>query len=176
MYWRSTGCPITLCVRRSPVFENKWISWPSVQTDDVGVVGSALSNEYSLIAEHFGLSSTEVCELARSGIDTIFGGDEEKERLRRLMWWWRWKVYGWDIRRLASHHNAAVCSSYFYSFIEEYTENTKFRGNRVHKWRLMHLSDIIRTAFSLSVATQINPFKFEWNISCLCSIEARSLR
>jgi len=23
MYWRSTGCPITLCVRRSPVFENK---------------------------------------------------------------------------------------------------------------------------------------------------------
>ncbi|OBT66773.1 hypothetical protein VE03_04020 [Pseudogymnoascus sp. 23342-1-I1] len=68
MYWKGTGCPITLC------------------TDDVGVVGSALSNEYALIAEHFGLEPREVYELARSGIETIFGGDDEKERLRKLMW------------------------------------------------------------------------------------------
>lgn len=56
------------------------------QTDDVGIVGSALSNEYALIAEHFGLNAAEVCELARSGIETIFGGEEEKERLRKVMW------------------------------------------------------------------------------------------
>ncbi|KFY15552.1 hypothetical protein V492_01916 [Pseudogymnoascus sp. VKM F-4246] len=42
MYWKGTGCPITLC------------------TDDVGVVGSALSNEYALIAEHFGLEPEEL--------------------------------------------------------------------------------------------------------------------
>ncbi|KFY64150.1 hypothetical protein V496_03448 [Pseudogymnoascus sp. VKM F-4515 (FW-2607)] len=68
MYWKGTGCPITLC------------------TDDVGVVGSALSNEYALIAEHFGLEPREVYELAQSGIETVFGGDDEKERLRKLMW------------------------------------------------------------------------------------------
>ncbi|KAK6581468.1 hypothetical protein PZA11_006159 [Diplocarpon coronariae] len=67
-WWRGTGCPIAL------------------STDDVGVFGSRLSNEYALITEHFGLSRTEVCDLARSAVDTIFGGDEEKARLRGLMW------------------------------------------------------------------------------------------
>lgn len=57
-----------------------------MQTDDVGVVGSALSNEYALIAEHFSLQPKEVYELAQSGIETIFGGDDEKDRLRKLMW------------------------------------------------------------------------------------------
>ncbi|KAM7222363.1 hypothetical protein V8F06_002141 [Rhypophila decipiens] len=55
-------------------------------TDDVGVFGSPLSNEYALVAEHFGLSRSEICALARQGIDVIFSGEEEKERLRRLMW------------------------------------------------------------------------------------------
>lgn len=45
-----------------------------------------MSNEYVLIAEHFGLEPREVYELAQSGIETIFGGDDEKERLRKLMW------------------------------------------------------------------------------------------
>ncbi|CAL3969245.1 unnamed protein product [Diplocarpon coronariae] len=67
-WWRGTGCPIAL------------------STDDVGVFGSRLSNEYALVTEHFGLSRTEVCDLARSAVDTIFGGDEEKARLRGLMW------------------------------------------------------------------------------------------
>jgi len=56
------------------------------KTDDVGVFGSPLSNEYVLIKQHFGLSDEEVKKLARSGIECIFGGDEEKERLRQLMW------------------------------------------------------------------------------------------
>ncbi|KAK0623586.1 hypothetical protein B0T14DRAFT_602133 [Immersiella caudata] len=55
-------------------------------TDDVGVFGSPLSNEYALVAEHFGLGRAEICVLARRGIDTIFGGDGEKERLRQIMW------------------------------------------------------------------------------------------
>ncbi|KAK0736823.1 hypothetical protein B0T21DRAFT_437484 [Apiosordaria backusii] len=57
-----------------------------LSTDDVGVFGSPLSNEYALVAKHFGLSRQEICDLARRGIDVIFGGEEEKERLRRIMW------------------------------------------------------------------------------------------
>lgn len=67
-WWRNTGCPITLC------------------TDDVGVFCSNLTNEYSLIAEHFGLDRQQICALARSGIDAIFGTGEDKERLREVMW------------------------------------------------------------------------------------------
>ena len=52
----------------------------------MGVFGSSLSNEYALIAEHFGLDRKEICELSRSCIDTVFGSEEDKERLRALMW------------------------------------------------------------------------------------------
>ncbi|KAH6693720.1 adenosine deaminase [Plectosphaerella plurivora] len=58
----------------------------SLGTDDVGVFGSPLSNEYRLAAEHFGLSDDQTRKLARGGIDSIFGGDEEKQRLREIMW------------------------------------------------------------------------------------------
>ena len=56
------------------------------QTDDVGVFGSPLSNEYRLVAQHFNLDRGQICALARQGIEAIFGGDEEKQRLRELMW------------------------------------------------------------------------------------------
>lgn len=55
------------------------------QTDDVGVFGSPLSNEYRLVAEHFGLSESQIRALARKGIEVIFGGPEEKQRLREIM-------------------------------------------------------------------------------------------
>ncbi|KAG5928545.1 hypothetical protein E4U42_000462 [Claviceps africana] len=58
----------------------------SLGTDDVGVFGSPLSNEYQLVAQHFDLNRAQICELARQGIDGIFGGDEEKQRLREIMW------------------------------------------------------------------------------------------
>ncbi|KXH50287.1 adenosine deaminase [Colletotrichum nymphaeae SA-01] len=58
----------------------------SLGTDDVGVFGSPLSNEYRLVAEHFKLSRDEICALARRGIETIFADETEKERLRQLMW------------------------------------------------------------------------------------------
>ncbi len=57
-----------------------------LQTDDVGVFGSPLSNEYALVAQHFGLSRAEICALVRKGIDVIFGGEEEKARLRKILW------------------------------------------------------------------------------------------
>lgn len=55
------------------------------QTDDVGVFGSPLSNEYRLVAEHFGLSEPQIRALARKGIEVIFAGPEEKQRLREIM-------------------------------------------------------------------------------------------
>jgi adenosine deaminase len=44
-----------------------------------------VSNEYRLVAEHFGLTEPEIRALARKGIDVIFGGAEEKQRLRDIM-------------------------------------------------------------------------------------------
>ncbi|KAG9252607.1 uncharacterized protein F5Z01DRAFT_219891 [Emericellopsis atlantica] len=58
----------------------------SLGTDDVGVFGSELSDEYRLAAEHFGLDQKQICALARQGIEAIFGGEDEKERLRQVMW------------------------------------------------------------------------------------------
>ncbi|KAK4140524.1 uncharacterized protein C8A04DRAFT_14886 [Dichotomopilus funicola] len=57
-----------------------------LSTDDVGVFESPLSNEYALVAKHFGLNRAEICTLVRRGIDVIFGGDKEKERLREILW------------------------------------------------------------------------------------------
>jgi adenosine deaminase len=57
-----------------------------VQTDDVGVFGSPVSNEWRLIEEHFKLSKEQIFGLARKGIDVIFSGDEDKTRLREIMW------------------------------------------------------------------------------------------
>ncbi|KAL2075591.1 hypothetical protein VTL71DRAFT_534 [Oculimacula yallundae] len=67
-WWWGKGCPIAL------------------STDDVGVFGSPLSNEYSIVAEHFKLDRAGICGLARSAIDTIFGTEEDKQRLREIMW------------------------------------------------------------------------------------------
>lgn len=58
----------------------------SFQTDDVGVFGSPLSNEYALVAQYFGLGRAEICALVRKGVDVIFGGEEEKRRLRNILW------------------------------------------------------------------------------------------
>ncbi|KAG5979504.1 hypothetical protein E4U55_005094 [Claviceps digitariae] len=58
----------------------------SLATDDVGVFGSPLSNEYRLVAQHFALDRAQICKLARQGIDGIFGGEKEKQRLREIMW------------------------------------------------------------------------------------------
>ncbi|KAL7905510.1 hypothetical protein GGI35DRAFT_139882 [Trichoderma velutinum] len=58
----------------------------SLGTDDVGIFGSPLSNEYRLVAQHFRFDESQICALAREPIDHIFGGDLEKERLRQIMW------------------------------------------------------------------------------------------
>ncbi|KAK6434818.1 hypothetical protein LTR95_009001 [Oleoguttula sp. CCFEE 5521] len=62
--WRDSGCKVAL------------------GTDDVGVFESALSNEYLLAAEHFGLSKGEVVGLARSAVSAAWAG---KERMMKLL-------------------------------------------------------------------------------------------
>lgn len=57
-----------------------------MQTDDVGVFGSPLSDEYRLAGEHFGLDKAAICGLARQAIDAVFGGEEDKQWLREIMW------------------------------------------------------------------------------------------
>ena len=53
--------------------------------DDVGIFCSSLSNEYLLVAEHFGLKRKELAELNLGATDVIFGSVQEKERLRLLL-------------------------------------------------------------------------------------------
>ncbi|KAL4934121.1 putative adenosine deaminase [Aspergillus undulatus] len=66
-YWRHEDCPIALC------------------TDDVGFFCSPVSTEYLLAAEHFQLDRSEIIKILRRAVDSIFSGDREKERLRRLL-------------------------------------------------------------------------------------------
>lgn len=54
-------------------------------TDDVGVFGSPVSNENLLAAEHFNLNREDLVDVARRGVGMIFGGEEEKRRLERLL-------------------------------------------------------------------------------------------
>ncbi|CAD0092297.1 unnamed protein product [Aureobasidium vineae] len=65
--WWSAGIPIAL------------------STDDVGIFESTLSNEYMLAATNFDLDKTALVELCRGSVDTIFGGEGEKERISALL-------------------------------------------------------------------------------------------
>jgi adenosine deaminase len=55
------------------------------QTDDVGVFGSSLSNEYLLAAEYFGLSRGELIALSREAAGIIFADEKEKQRMKMLL-------------------------------------------------------------------------------------------
>lgn len=63
--WWATECPVAL------------------STDDVGVFESALSNEYLIAAEAFGLGRRELVALAGRAARAAFGGHE---RMERLVW------------------------------------------------------------------------------------------
>ncbi|KAI4765813.1 Metallo-dependent hydrolase [Aureobasidium sp. EXF-3400] len=57
----------------------------ALSTDDVGIFESGLSNEYLLAARHFGLDKKQLMELSRGAVDVIFGGEDEKERMKALL-------------------------------------------------------------------------------------------
>lgn len=55
------------------------------QTDDVGFFCSPVSNEYLLAAQHFGIDRSGLVKICYKSVEAIFGGDEEKDRLRKLV-------------------------------------------------------------------------------------------
>lgn len=63
-----------------------------LQTDDVGVFCSPLSQEYYLAAQHFQLDRYEIRALCERAIDSIFAGPEEHARLQQIYATWD----GWD--------------------------------------------------------------------------------
>ncbi|KAE8147706.1 Metallo-dependent hydrolase [Aspergillus avenaceus] len=65
--WRLEECPVVLC------------------TDDMGFFCSPVSNEYLLAAQHFELSRADIVRICRKAVGVIFGGEEEKKRLHRLL-------------------------------------------------------------------------------------------
>lgn len=62
--WLESHCPIAL------------------STDDVGIFGSALSNEYLLAAQHFDLSTHDLIRLCRQAVEVSFAG---KERMIKII-------------------------------------------------------------------------------------------
>lgn len=56
-----------------------------MQTDDVGVFDSTLSNEYLLIAQAFNLSRNDLIDLCDRAVEAIFGDKHQKQRLWALI-------------------------------------------------------------------------------------------
>lgn len=52
-----------------------------MQTDDVGVFASKLSNEYLLVAHAFNLSRDDLFTLCDRAVEAIFGDMHQKQRL-----------------------------------------------------------------------------------------------
>ena len=64
-----------------------------LQTDDVGVFCSPLSQEYHLAAQHFELDRNDVRALCERAVDSIFTGPDEHTRLKQIYATWD----GWNV-------------------------------------------------------------------------------
>lgn len=87
-FWKESPCPIALCVSYNdslPFPLQKQKLTHHLQTDDVGIFGSTLSNEYLLVAKSFKLNSTDLIRLYERSIAMVFSGEEEKCRLRNIL-------------------------------------------------------------------------------------------
>ena len=82
--WIKTACPVILCVSFPAPNPSHWLI-VLMQTDDVGVFGSKLSNEYLLIAQAFNLSRDNLIDLCDQAVEAIFGDEYQKQRLRGLV-------------------------------------------------------------------------------------------
>lgn len=57
----------------------------TVNTDNPGVSGTTITQEYAALVERFGFTPREVAGLILNGVEAAFLEDEEKEKLRREM-------------------------------------------------------------------------------------------
>lgn len=51
----------------------------------MGFFCSPVSNEYLLAAQHFELDRAELVKICLKSVDMIFGGEQEKQRLREIL-------------------------------------------------------------------------------------------
>jgi adenosine deaminase len=51
----------------------------------VGIFQSPVSNEYLLAAQHFSLGRLDLIRLTRRAIDSAFGGEAERNKVKRLL-------------------------------------------------------------------------------------------
>lgn len=51
----------------------------------MGFFCSPVSNEYLLAAENFGLDRADLLKLCHKSVDAIFGGEQEKKRMRNML-------------------------------------------------------------------------------------------
>jgi adenosine deaminase len=51
----------------------------------VGFFCSPVSNEYLLAAEYFGVDRAEMLGICEKSVDMIFGGEQERKRLREII-------------------------------------------------------------------------------------------
>lgn len=84
--WRHSSVPVALSVRRTSHCRKPHTD--HVQTDDVGVFCSPLSQEYYLAAQHFGLDRNDIRALCERAVDSIFTGADEHARLKRIYAEW----------------------------------------------------------------------------------------
>ena len=57
-------------------------------TDDKGIFGKGLSEEYGVLRDVFKMGDEECFEVARGAIDIIFGGEDVKKILRERFDHW----------------------------------------------------------------------------------------
>lgn len=55
----------------------------------MGIFNTSCSHEFYLVAKHFELTEKELWELGYNAIDSIFGPQEKKERLKELFIGWK---------------------------------------------------------------------------------------
>ncbi len=84
MSWFKTECPVILCVSGPMHYPAQWLI-VSMQTDDVGVFDSKLSNEYLMVAQAFNLSRDDLINLCERAVEAIFGDERQKQRLWTLV-------------------------------------------------------------------------------------------
>ena len=82
--WIKTECPVILSASGPMPRPAQWLT-VSMQTDDVGVFDSKLSNEYLLVARAFNLSRDDLINLCERAVEAIFGDKHQKQRLRTLV-------------------------------------------------------------------------------------------
>ena len=89
-YWQNKGCPVILGVS---FVGHRYLyqSHKFAKTDDVGIFGSPLSNEYLQLARHFALNQNDLIDLCKVRLVPYLVG---RKRRRAFFGWLKLSVTG----------------------------------------------------------------------------------